>query len=45
VEQRFWNQQAHVKVYVTNLFDAEYEEQYLVPAPDRVFGVNLGFNF
>ncbi|WP_173179435.1 TonB-dependent receptor plug domain-containing protein [Desulfosarcina ovata] len=45
VEQRFWNQQAHVKLYVTNLFDADYEEQYLVPAPDRVFGVNLGFKF
>ena len=45
VEQRFWNQQAHVKVYVTNLFDAEYEEQYKVPAPDRIFGVNLGFTF
>ncbi len=45
VEQRFLSQQARVKVYVTNLFDTEYEEQYLVPSPDRVFGLNVSFTY
>ncbi len=45
LEQRFFNQQAHVKLYVTNLFDAEYEEQYKVPALDRMFGINFEYKF
>ena len=44
-EQRFLNQQAKVKLYVTNLFDTEYEEQYKVPAVGRVFGISLGYTF
>ncbi len=44
-EQRFLNQQANVKLYVTNLFDTDYEEQYKMPAAGRVFGISFGYKF
>ncbi len=34
-----------VKTYVTNLFNATYEEQYKMPAQDRAFGINLNYTF
>lgn len=45
LEQCFWNTQAKLKVYVTNLFNADYEEQYKVPATDRIFGASLSYQF
>jgi outer membrane receptor protein involved in Fe transport len=45
VAQLFLNKQLRIKAYVTNLFDADYEEQYKVPMPGRVVGANLSFRF
>ena len=45
VEQSLFNSQLRIKAYVTNLFDTDYEEQYKVPAPGRVFGANLNYRF
>ena len=45
LEQCFWNKQAKFKLYVANLFGTEYEEQYSVPATDRVFGASMSYQF
>jgi outer membrane receptor protein involved in Fe transport len=45
VEQALLNSALRIKAYVTNLFDADYEEQYKVPMPGRVVGANLRFRF
>ena len=45
VEQCFMNKKLRLKGYVRNLFDKDYEEQYKIPAPDRIFGINLSYAF
>ena len=45
LEQSFRNKKLRLKGYITNLFDKEYEETYLIPAPERTFGVNVSYTF
>ncbi len=45
VEQCFMSKSLKVKGYINNLFDEEYEEAYLIPAPDRTFGINVSYTF
>lgn len=44
-QQCFWDKKLKLKAYVANLFDKEYEERYLIPAPERTFGVNVSYTF
>ena len=45
LEQSFRNKKLRLKGYITNLFDKEYEETYLIPAPERTFGINVSYTF
>lgn len=45
IEQCFLNKKLRVKGYVDNLFDKEYEEIYLIPSPERTFGINVSYRF
>jgi iron complex outermembrane receptor protein len=45
LEQSFRNKKLRLKGYITNLFDKEYEEIYLIPAPERTFGINVSYTF
>lgn len=45
VEQCFMSKSLKVKCYINNLFDKEYEEAYLIPAPERTFGINVSYTF
>jgi len=45
IEQCFKSKSLKVKGYITNLFDGEYEEAYLISAPDRKFGINVSYTF
>lgn len=45
LEQCLMSRKLRVKGYITNLFNKKYEETYLIPAPERTFGVNVSYVF